>query len=77
MSNEFYKLYREHRVELFDMIYDTIKRAPEPPSIDFFFGTETKEEREEFDKEMREYLKTEEPKIKERLKELGFEKQVK
>ena len=72
MSSENYKLYRKHQVELFDIIYDTIKRAPVPPSLDFFFGTETKEEREEFDKEMREYLKIEEPKIRERLKEMGF-----
>lgn len=73
MSNKNYKLYREHRVELFDMIYDTIKRAPEPDDLAFFFGTETKEQREEFDKKMEEYLKTEEPKIKEKLKEMGFD----
>ena len=72
MSNENYKLYKKHRVELFDMIYDTIERAPKPDSLSFYFGTETKEEREEFDKKMQEYLKTEEPKIKEQLKEMGF-----
>ena len=72
MSNENYKLYRNHKVEIFDMIYDTIKRAPKPDSLSFYFGTETKEEKEEFDKKMQEYLKTEEPKIRERLKEMGF-----
>lgn len=54
------------------MIYDTIERAPKPDSLSFFFGTETKEDKEEFDKKMDEYLKIEEPKIKERLKEMGF-----
>ncbi len=72
MSNKNYKLYREHRVELFDMIYDTIQRAPVPDDLAFFFGTETKEQREEFDKKMEEYLKIEEPKMRERLKEMGF-----
>ena len=73
MNNENYKLYRKHQVELFDMIYDTIKRAPAPDDLAFFFGTETKKQREEFDKKIEEYLKTEEPKIRERLREMGFD----
>lgn len=72
MRNKNYQLYMKHQSELFDMIYDTIKRAPVPDDLAFYFGTETKEQREEFDKKMEEYLKTEEPKIKERLKEMGF-----
>ena len=54
------------------MIWDVCDRAPKPNNISFYFGEETKEEREEFDKKMREYLKTEEPKIREQLKKLGF-----
>ena len=73
MGNENYKLYKKHKVELFDMIYDTIQRAPVPDDLAFFFGTETKEQREEFDKRIQEYLKIEEPKIREKLKEIGFE----
>lgn len=72
MSSKNYELYRKHQIEIFDMIYNTIKKAPALPSLDFFFGTESKEEREEFNKKMDEYLKIEEPKIKERLKEMGF-----
>jgi hypothetical protein len=72
MSNENYKWYRKHQVEIFDMVYDTIKRAPKPDGLSFYFGTETKEEREEFDKKMNEFIKIEEPKIRERLKEMGF-----
>jgi hypothetical protein len=72
MSSENYKLYKKHQVEIFDMIYDTIERAPVPDDLAFYFGTETKEQREEFDKKMQEYLKIEEPKIKERFKEMGF-----
>lgn len=72
MNSENYKLYRKHQVELFDMIYDVIERAPKPDSLSLYFGTGTKKEKEEFDKKMREYLKTEEPKIKERFKEMGF-----
>lgn len=72
MSSENYKLYIEHRVELFDMIYDIIERAPVPDDLAFYFGTETKEQREEFDKKMEEYLKNEEPKIRKRLEKMGF-----
>lgn len=72
MRNKNYQLYIKHQAELFDMIYDTIQRAPVPDDLAFYFGTETKEQREEFDKKMEEYLKIEEPKIKERLKEMGF-----
>ncbi len=72
MNNKNYKLYRKHQVEIFDMIYDLIKRAPAPDDLAFYFGTETKAQREEFDKKTEEYLKIEEPKIKEKLKEMGF-----
>lgn len=72
MGNKNYELYIKHKAELFDMIYDTIQRAPVPDDLAFFFGTETKEQREEFDKRVKEYLKTEEPKIRERLEEMGF-----
>lgn len=72
MSSENYKLYKKHRVELFDMIYNITQRAPVPDDLAFFFGAETKEQREEFDKKMEEYLKNEEPKIRERLEEMGF-----
>lgn len=73
MSNENYKWYRKHQVEIFDMVYDTIKRAPVPNDLAFYFGTETKEQREEFDKKMEEYMKIEEPKIRQKLKEMGFD----
>lgn len=73
MNSENDKLIRKHQAEIFDMIYDLIERSLVPTSLSFFFGTETKEEREEFDKKMGEYLKLEEPKIKERLKGMGFD----
>lgn len=75
MDNEIYKLYKKHKVELFDMIYDVCERAPLPEGLSIFsfaLGTETEEERERYNKQMEEYVKTEEPKIRERLKEMGF-----
>jgi hypothetical protein len=75
MNSEAYELYKKHKVELFDMIYDVCERAPLPEGLSLFsfaFGTETEEERERHNKQMAEYLKTEEPKIRERLKEMGF-----
>lgn len=55
------------------MIYDIVERAPRPDDLSFFFGTEPKAQREEFDKKMQEYLKIEKPKVKERFKEMGFD----
>lgn len=73
MKNENYKLYRKHRTEMFDMFYDAFEKAPIPPTIGFFFGMGTNEEKEEFNKQMDEYLEIEKPKIIERFKEMGFE----
>lgn len=73
MKNENYKLYRKHRTEMFDMFYDMFEKAPVPPTISFFSGMGTKEEKEEYDKQMDEHLKIEKPKFIERLKEMGFE----
>ena len=73
MSNENYKLFRKHQLEIFDMFYDIFDRAPFPDDLDWFFGTETKAKRKEFNKKMQEFIKTEEPKIKERFKEMGFD----
>lgn len=55
------------------MFYDAFEKAPIPPTIGFFFGMGTNEEKEEFNKQMDEYLKIEKPKIIERYKEMGFE----
>lgn len=73
MNSENYKLYKKHQVEIFDMIYDVVKRAPHPDDLAFFFGAETKAQREEFDKKIQEYLKIEKPKIKEKFKEMGID----
>ena len=73
MSNENYKLFRKHQLEIFDMFYDICDRAPFPDDLDWFLGTETKAQREEFNKKMQEFIKIEEPKIKERFKEMGFD----
>lgn len=76
MSNEIYELYQKHKVELFDMIYDVCDRMPLPEGLSLFsfvLGQETEEERERYNKQIEEYVKTEEPKIRERLKEMGFE----
>lgn len=69
MSSENYKLYRKHKVEIFDMIYDVFERSPVVPDI---FGFKTEVEKQEDKKKMENYLKTEEQKFRERLKEMGF-----
>lgn len=72
MSSEFYKLYQKNKVEIFEIIYDVCKRAPTPDSLSFLFGFETEKEKEEFNKKLNEYLKSEEPMVKAKFKELGF-----
>lgn len=72
MNDEKYKLYQKHKVELFDMIEDVVRRAPTRDPMAFLFGYETEADEEEFKKKTEEYLKLEEPKIKARLKEMGF-----
>ena len=74
-NNETYKLYKKHQVEIFDMIYDVYQRAPTRDPLKVLFDCETEEEKEEFNKKMDDYLKSEEPKIKEKLRELGFNKE--
>ena len=73
MSNENYKLFRKHQSEIFDIFYDIFERAPIPDDLEFFFGTETKAQREEFNKKMQEFITIDEPKIQERLKDMGFD----
>ena len=64
-----YKLYRKHKTELFEIVYDLYRNAP-PLSI---FGFATQEEEDEYNKKMNEYLESRKPEIMNRLKEMGFE----
>ena len=66
MDSETYKLYRKHKTELFDIIYDACRNAPSLP----LFATE--EEKQEHKKKMDEYLESIRPEILESLKALGF-----
>lgn len=70
MHSENYKLYRKHKTELFEIVYEAFLNAP-PLSI---FATE--EEKEEHKKKMDEYLKSIKPEVLEKLKTLGFGKET-
>ena len=70
MHSENYKLYRKHKTELFEIVYEAFLNAP-PLSI---FATE--EEKEEHKKKMDEYLKSIKPEVLEKLKTLGFGKEA-
>ena len=72
MTNENYKLYIKHKVEIFDMIYDVVERSPCSDKYCLFFGWESEKDEEEWNKKMKEYLEIEKPKIDKRLRELGF-----
>ena len=69
-ASENYKLYRKHNTELFEMVYDLWRNAPSLP----IFATE--EEKDEHEKRMNEYLESRKPEIMNRLKELGFGKEI-
>lgn len=70
MHSENYKLYRKHKTELFEMVYDACRNAPSLP----LFATE--EEKEEHKKKMDEYLESIRPEIVSKLKALGFGKET-
>lgn len=69
MYSKKYKLYRMHKTEIQNMIFEVIKNAPFNPDV---FGTATKEEKEQYNIELNEYLESKRPEIVCRLKELGF-----
>lgn len=69
MQNKNYKLYRKHRQELFEIVYEVCRSAPTLP----IFATE--EEKAEYKKKMDGYLESIKPEILERLKTLGFGKE--
>lgn len=69
-ASENYKLYRKHKTELFEMVYDLCRNAPPIP----IFATE--EEKDEHKKKMDEYLESIRPEMQSRLKELGFGKEI-
>lgn len=70
MISENYKLYRMHKTELFEMIYEVYRNAPPLP----LFATE--EEKAEHKKKMDEYLESRKPEIVSKLKALGFGKEI-
>lgn len=69
MYSENYKLYRMHKTEIQNMIFEVIENAPFNPDI---FGTATQEEKEQYDRKLNAYLESRKPEIISRLKELGF-----
>lgn len=69
MSSDAYKLYKKHEVEIFEIFEDILIRSPKTP----IFGFETKEEEDAFDKMIDQYWEEEEPKIKEKLRIMGFD----
>ena len=69
-NSENYKLYRKHKIELFEMVDDLCRNAPFLP----IFATE--EEKEEHKKKMDEYIESRRPEIVSKLKALGFGKET-
>ena len=69
MISKIYKLYRTHRAELQQILFELIENAPFNPDV---FGTATQEEKEKYNKELNEYLESRRLEIISKLKELGF-----
>ena len=73
LENKNYELYKRHKVDIFNMLYDVFERSPEPPVPFFFSNLMTEEEKRQYKKELDAYLEVEKPKVTSRLKEMGFE----
>ena len=72
LDNKNYKLYKRHKVDIFNILYDVFERSPEPPVPFFFSNLMTEEEKRQYKKELDTYLEVENPKVTSRLKEMGF-----
>ena len=70
LKDKNYELYKKHKVDIFNMVYDVFERSPEPP---VFFSLMTEEEKKQYEKELDAYLEIEKPKVTSRLKEMDFE----
>ena len=68
MNSEFYKLYRKHQTEIFELMYDVWRNAPIKP----FWGFDTKEEEEQYNKDLNEYVELQKPRIVDEFKKMGF-----
>ena len=73
LKDKNYELYKKHKVDIFNMLYDLFERSPEPPVPFFFSNLMTEEEKIQHEKELDAYLEVEKPKVTSKLKEMGFE----
>ena len=72
LKDKNYELYKRHKVDIFNMVYDLFERSPEPPVPFFFSNLMTEEEKIQYEKELNSYLEIEKPKVISKLKEMGF-----
>ena len=49
LKDKNYELYKKHKVDIFNMVYDVFERSPEPP---VFFSLMTEEEKKQYEKEL-------------------------
>ena len=73
LKDKNYELYKKHKVDIFNMIYDVFERFPKPPVPFFFSNLMTEEEKIQYEKELNSFLEIEKPKVTNKLKEMGFE----
>mgnify|MGYP003194956666 CR=1 FL=1 len=73
LKDKNYELYKRHKVDIFNILYDVFERSPEPPVPFFFSNLMTEEEKIQYEKELNSYLEIEKPKVASKLKEMGFE----
>lgn len=72
LKDKNYELYKKHKVDIFNMLYDVFERSPETPVPFFFSNLMTEEEKIQYEKELNSYLEIEKPKVISKLKEMGF-----
>ena len=73
LKDKNYELYKKHKVDIFNMVYDVFERSPESPIPFFISQLMTEEEKKQYEKELDAYLEVEKLKVTSKLKEMGFE----
>ena len=71
LKDKNYEMYKKHKVDIFNMLYDVFERSPEPPAPFFFSNLMTEEEKKQYGNELNAYLEVEKPKVTNKLKEMG------
>ena len=74
MGNKNYELYKQNKVDVFNIIYDVYNKIPMPFSFEIFpFCLINENEKMVLEEKNKDFLKIEIPILEQKLKNMGFE----